>query len=58
MKNLFRMFWKWILGIIKTINLELMSEDLSDLKNKFFYKWQNCSCGKNMSKCKMIRYEY
>ena len=54
MKNLFRMFWKWILGIIKTINLELMSEDLSDLK----YKWQNFSCGKNMSKCKMIRYEY
>jgi len=56
MKNLFRMFWKWILGIFKTIKLELIQEDLSDVKNNITYKWLNCRCGKNMSKCKMMRY--
>jgi len=52
MKNLFKIFWLWILGIIKTLNVKTT---LTEVKNTI-YVWKNFRSGKNITRCKLIEY--
>ena len=54
MKNLFRMFWKWILGVIAIIKLEIFQE-INNERDFIVFKWKSFRCGKNMNVCKLIQ---